>query len=348
MPEQASSFADAPRETLRELVARYGTQLTDDPRRLRSLLRDLVGEHRLEISALVVAAEEGVGRQLLDSSGSLGAATAARLVDQLQSERALSAKAAKWSVEAWAEALDMRLVIPPPRVDAEPDADPELGDPDPMPAGRHASVKPESVTSAPIPADVGASTRRSDPPEQGQDRRGWIPATVLGIAIVGIVGFVLTTGGGGGPGAQASTTTTSSVETTIQTTSSPGFTTVSGEPTCPVSLGTRALDDSKRFNGSADNWTETLVCVYREGDGPDFWELSGRWEPPGGETFLCEITDFEPNPEADLMGGFMAGLDRAASVSYRTTDRPSESEKELIRAASRAWLPDVKEMGVDC
>ena len=46
---------DGPRQTLRELVARYGRGLCSDARRCEGLLRDLCGGHRREINILVSA-----------------------------------------------------------------------------------------------------------------------------------------------------------------------------------------------------------------------------------------------------------------------------------------------------
>src|SRR5215208_7258314 len=46
---------DAPRRTLRELIAKHGPGLCSDARRCEGLLRDLCGEHRREINILVGA-----------------------------------------------------------------------------------------------------------------------------------------------------------------------------------------------------------------------------------------------------------------------------------------------------
>jgi len=105
--EPATNPRDATREILQDLLHRYGTDLTDDPRRLQAFLRDVAGEHRAEVAVLVAAAEEGVGATLLQSSEGLTPQAAERLVRRLQQNRALAEDAARWAVESWAYALGL-------------------------------------------------------------------------------------------------------------------------------------------------------------------------------------------------------------------------------------------------
>jgi uncharacterized RDD family membrane protein YckC len=128
-----TEFADEARQALRDLVARYGIGLADEPHRVQGLLRDLAGSHRREISALVVAAEEGVGAALLTASDSLGPATADRLAQRLQSDRALTEDAAQWAVKTWAIALGVHIGAPAPtqQPEARPSPPPSSLDGDP-------------------------------------------------------------------------------------------------------------------------------------------------------------------------------------------------------------------------
>jgi hypothetical protein len=97
-----------PREKLREIVARHGRALIEDPRRCEGLLRDYCGEYRREVSVLVMAIEERVPVDLLSAPANaprevLFARMATRLCDHL----ALAEPAARWSVASWAFALGL-------------------------------------------------------------------------------------------------------------------------------------------------------------------------------------------------------------------------------------------------
>ncbi|HEX8175652.1 MAG TPA: right-handed parallel beta-helix repeat-containing protein [Pyrinomonadaceae bacterium] len=97
-----------PREKLREIIARHGRALLEDPRRCEGLLRDYCGQYRREVSVLVMALEERVPIDLLSAPANaprevLLARLAARLCDHL----ALAEPAAKWAVASWAFALGL-------------------------------------------------------------------------------------------------------------------------------------------------------------------------------------------------------------------------------------------------
>ncbi|HKQ52121.1 MAG TPA: hypothetical protein VJT74_07120 [Pyrinomonadaceae bacterium] len=97
---------DAPRQTLRELVARHGPDLCSDARRCEGLLRDLCGEHRREINLLVSALEERVPLDLLAARGSVPhGLLLTRLSKRLEDQLAVTEQAARWAVESWALAL---------------------------------------------------------------------------------------------------------------------------------------------------------------------------------------------------------------------------------------------------
>jgi hypothetical protein len=101
---------DLPRQKLKELIETYGVALCDDPKRCEALLRDLSGEARREISVLVSALREGVASDLLSFYKSTPREVLlSRLTRQLHDSLALTEEAARWAVEAWAEALGIRV-----------------------------------------------------------------------------------------------------------------------------------------------------------------------------------------------------------------------------------------------
>jgi hypothetical protein len=98
-----TNIADAPREKLREIVARDGSRILEDSDRCEGLLKDYCGEHRREISALVGALEERVPMELRSSwqTAMTPEAMRARLVQRLQDNRGLAPEVADWAVDAW-------------------------------------------------------------------------------------------------------------------------------------------------------------------------------------------------------------------------------------------------------
>lgn len=97
---------DAPRRTLRELIARHGTGLCSDARRCEGLLRDLCGGHRREINILVGALRERVPLDLLAGRNSVPAGLLlTRLAKRLEDQLALTEEASRWGVDSWALAL---------------------------------------------------------------------------------------------------------------------------------------------------------------------------------------------------------------------------------------------------
>jgi hypothetical protein len=106
------------RQRLVEIVAQYGRTLGDDPRHCESLLRDLCGEHKRELQALIAAAKDRVPVDLRSSQTSKSPQTQlARLTQRLQDNMALSEDAARWAVETWALALGVVTAaqLPPER-----------------------------------------------------------------------------------------------------------------------------------------------------------------------------------------------------------------------------------------
>lgn len=97
---------NAPRETLRELVARNGPGLCSDAKRCEGLLRDLCGEYRREINILISALKERVPLDLLAAQGSMPRELLLnRLSKRLEDQLAVTEGAARWAVDSWALAL---------------------------------------------------------------------------------------------------------------------------------------------------------------------------------------------------------------------------------------------------
>ncbi|AFY70436.1 hypothetical protein Pse7367_2172 [Thalassoporum mexicanum PCC 7367] len=101
-------MSDTSRQKLREIIATYGSNIVDDPRRLKALLKDLCGEYKLEINLLTFAAEQRVPELLTltevwDSQDSY----IHSLCDRLQSAQPMSMRSAIWAVRSWMYALGL-------------------------------------------------------------------------------------------------------------------------------------------------------------------------------------------------------------------------------------------------
>ena len=106
---------------LAELVRRFGPDLCDNPKRCKALLRNVCGERKREIMALVTAAQEGVGGELRQSSAGVPKELiVARLAKRLCDNVGLAEDLACWAVESWAVALGQlapfSIVVDPPVV----------------------------------------------------------------------------------------------------------------------------------------------------------------------------------------------------------------------------------------
>jgi hypothetical protein len=100
-----------PREKLREIIAKNGDVILNDPGRCEGLLRDHCGPHRREISALVGAMQERVPVELKGSwqTAMTPEAMRARMVQRLEEHRGLAPEVADWAVDAWSYALGVDL-----------------------------------------------------------------------------------------------------------------------------------------------------------------------------------------------------------------------------------------------
>ena len=97
---------NAPRQTLRRIITKYGNDLCGDKRRCEGLLKDLCGEYRREINVLTSAIEERVPLDLLAAGKSMPRELLlTRLAKRLEDNLGLTEEAAHWAVDSWALAL---------------------------------------------------------------------------------------------------------------------------------------------------------------------------------------------------------------------------------------------------
>jgi beta-lactam-binding protein with PASTA domain len=117
---------DQVRTRLRELIARNGTGLADDPRRVEAMLRDIAPHDTQEIFVLVSALRAQLVPEARQWHNSLPPeALVRRLTDRLQRQLGLAEESARWSVESWLLALEIPLPHPP-KPSAKEDAEPYL------------------------------------------------------------------------------------------------------------------------------------------------------------------------------------------------------------------------------
>lgn len=109
-------MADQPRQTLCDLIQRFGSDLASDPKRCEALLKDLLlNGFKREINALVSAAREGVPSELRQPTG--GAPLPAVVVQQarkLHDDLGLDQSLAEWAVQSWASALGIKVAVARP------------------------------------------------------------------------------------------------------------------------------------------------------------------------------------------------------------------------------------------
>lgn len=160
---------DAPRRTLRKLIATHGSGLCSDARRCEGLLRDLCGEHRREINILVGALRERVPLDLLAGRSQLPAGLLlTRLAKRLEEHLALTEDAARWAVETWALALGVvsdaeleevkgrRDEAPATRVESTPEATRPAAEEEARATATRASTRPPATPPR---------TQQSPPPQ---------------------------------------------------------------------------------------------------------------------------------------------------------------------------------------
>src|SRR5439155_10842512 len=98
---------DLPRQKLREIIAKYGTSLCDDPLRCEGLLRDLCPKDRRKVNVLINALRERVPTELGNLQTGVPVEVAlSRLSKRLEDQHAITPEMARWAVESWALALN--------------------------------------------------------------------------------------------------------------------------------------------------------------------------------------------------------------------------------------------------
>jgi formylglycine-generating enzyme required for sulfatase activity len=89
-----------PRQTLQDLIRRFGTSLAEDPQRCKGMLRDLCGSSKREIAGLVAAIEEKVTLELMKRHP-IPMSLRANMVLRLENHRGLAKELAIWTVDTW-------------------------------------------------------------------------------------------------------------------------------------------------------------------------------------------------------------------------------------------------------
>jgi len=89
-----------PRQTLHDLIRRFGTSLAEDSLRCKGMLRDLCGSSKREIAGLVAAIDEKVTRELLKPHP-LPVSLRANMIIRLETHRGLAPDLAVWTVDTW-------------------------------------------------------------------------------------------------------------------------------------------------------------------------------------------------------------------------------------------------------
>lgn len=97
---------NAPRQTLRRIIAKHGRDLGGNARRCEALLKDLCGEYVREINVLTSAIEERIPLDLLAAGNSMPRELLLnRLAGRLEENLGLTPEASRWAVDSWALAL---------------------------------------------------------------------------------------------------------------------------------------------------------------------------------------------------------------------------------------------------
>ena len=89
-----------PRQTLQDLIRRFGTSLAGEPQRCKGMLMDLCGSSRREIAGLVVAIEEKITTELMKPHP-IVVSLRANMILRLVNNRGLDHDLAVWTVDTW-------------------------------------------------------------------------------------------------------------------------------------------------------------------------------------------------------------------------------------------------------
>jgi hypothetical protein len=173
------------RQTLGDLVEKFGADLSEDPLRLEALLRDYAGTYRREIAVLVGAAREGVPRELRDPHVSMPPALrVGRLEKRLEDNLGLSSEASKWAVEAWAAALGYTVAVGASngRLSGTPSVPPVLE----VNGTAHSPVQPVAPRVIyPAEPAVPGKAGQAAPVTLGGRNPAWLVVPLIAVVVIG-------------------------------------------------------------------------------------------------------------------------------------------------------------------
>lgn len=126
-------FSEIPGKALRELLIAKGNDVLRDPQQFKGQMYDRCPENRMEVNLLVAAMQQGVPQALLHRPAGMPVdVLLAKQVGRLEDELALNSEAARWAVDTYAEALELRR---PPQTPAHARAQVDPVPPPPLPSG---------------------------------------------------------------------------------------------------------------------------------------------------------------------------------------------------------------------
>jgi hypothetical protein len=159
---------DSARQKLRELIAKYGRSVCDNPARCHSLLADICGDHQLELNLLVSALRAGVPAKLQAAQPGVAVEMrCAQLASQLNKNQGLAEDGARWAVDSWALALGVIAAATPAKEQHRP-APQHVDAPKPLPQRAATAAKKPAPASPPKPVAAAASPRLSPRPASPQ------------------------------------------------------------------------------------------------------------------------------------------------------------------------------------
>ncbi len=99
-----------PRQKLQYIIKKYGIEVCEEPNKLEAMLRDLCPEYKREINLLIGAQKEKIAADLITSSPTTPKEILfPRFTQRMSDNLGTAEEFAKWAVESWAFALDIKL-----------------------------------------------------------------------------------------------------------------------------------------------------------------------------------------------------------------------------------------------
>jgi WD40 repeat protein len=109
---------EAVRAILKDVLARHGRELLDDPRRCENVLNENCPQAKREVAALIAALKEGLPQRLLGMpAASLTPTMVVNSAARVAQETGLRDDVARWAIQTWAEGLGLTIAVidPQPR-----------------------------------------------------------------------------------------------------------------------------------------------------------------------------------------------------------------------------------------